>query len=44
MERAGGVLAAVPVGGDAEVQGNQSGCEPDRDQRPERREEVLHGA
>jgi hypothetical protein len=33
MERAGGLLAAVPVGKDAEVQGDQGGCEPDRDQQ-----------
>ena len=33
MERAVGVLAAVPVGGDAEVQGDQGGCEPDRDEQ-----------
>lgn len=33
MERAVGVLAAVPVGGDAEVQGDQGGCEPDPDQQ-----------
>ena len=33
MERAGGLLAAVPVGGDAEVQGNEGGCEPDRYQQ-----------
>ena len=33
MERAGGLLAAAPVGGDAEVQGDEGGCEPDRDQQ-----------
>ena len=33
MERVGGLLAAVPVGGDAEVQGDEGGCEPDRDQQ-----------
>jgi CheY-like chemotaxis protein len=33
LERAGGLLAAVPVGGDAEVQGDQGGREPDRDQQ-----------
>ena len=33
MERAGALLAAVPIGGDAEVQGDEGGCEPDRDQQ-----------
>ncbi len=33
MERAGALLAAVPVGGDAEVQGDEGGCAPDRDQQ-----------
>src|SRR6266487_41293 len=33
MERVGGLLAAVPVGGDAEVQGDEGGCEPYRDQQ-----------
>ncbi len=33
MERAGALLAAAPVRGDAEVQGDQGGCEPDRDQQ-----------
>ena len=29
----GRLLAAVAVGGDAEMQGDQGGCEPDRDQQ-----------